>query len=763
MVFRNNIKYDKKYKFIIFFIFAVIIFGNIFYYTNLKFVFNGDVPIQLFNIFSLYHSFFIWNNLVYSGGVNSIPSIITTIYDASLISFNSINIALPFNINIFLQFLAGAIGMFLLVLEFTKDSGIRTSVFSSIVAAIIFVAPINFLSGNSTMPIILIPLAFLNLYYFLKEENNAKKKIWFSLTIVFFASEIGFGGVNYFVQNIIIILLTFLVFLILANNNTKKYYLKYFFIILSLVIAINASLILSGFIQSNSINSNSFSASSINSLSSYSITFIETIFTFFTLPITIVSFLPALVIFVIALSSVFLLFDKSVTCLKKKFVIAFLSIQIIFIALSNLIYKPFGPVFSYFLNKFPYLVAFRLPYTAVHPIMLFLISFLFGIGFPYVFRKLKKFSYYKILFIITIIFVISIYLYNSDVQVTLPPKINIPNHVFDISNYINSNITDFSIAALPIASPWEITNWYWSTDVYAAFVKAPAYSGGYAGYASPYTLPRSVLTYYGLGYRIDNSILLNTSISNLLGIFGIKYILIQGNAVNTSPVKGIYPVAFNFSYIYYNLNNSKHIIFINRYNKSSLYYNNNTVSLVYPSDIIDLNVSDSISDYVMNKDYNINEYSLYKKYINGSNFIIRYSTEFPELYNSSDKIYPLYIKNMHYPNISFIEDTPTRVTVHVSNATTPYYLVFRETYDPHWAAFYSNGTEVNPRDHIAVNGFANAWYMNKTGNYTITLYYTLQTDAWIAWGVSFAALFATIGIGVYGWKEIRRTKVRNRR
>jgi hypothetical protein len=43
--------------------------------------------------------------------------------------------------------------------------------------------------------------------------------------------------------------------------------------------------------------------------------------------------------------------------------------------------------------------------------------------------------------------------------------------------------------------------------------------------------------------------------------------------------------------------------------------------------------------------------------------------------------------------------------------------------------------------------------MNKTGNYTITLYYTLQTDAWIAWGVSFAALFATIGIGVYGWKE----------
>ena len=112
------------------------------------------------------------------------------------------------------------------------------------------------------------------------------------------------------------------------------------------------------------------------------------------------------------------------------------------------------------------------------------------------------------------------------------------------------------------------------------------------------------------------------------------------------------------------------------------------------------------------------------------------------------------------PDITFIENNPTQVTVHISNATTPFYLVFRETYDPHWAAFYSNGTEVNPRDHIAVNGFANAWYMNKTGNYTVTLYYTLQTDAWIAWGVSFAALFVTIGIGVYGWKESAKAKMR---
>jgi hypothetical protein len=43
--------------------------------------------------------------------------------------------------------------------------------------------------------------------------------------------------------------------------------------------------------------------------------------------------------------------------------------------------------------------------------------------------------------------------------------------------------------------------------------------------------------------------------------------------------------------------------------------------------------------------------------------------------------------------------------------------------------------------------------MNKTGNYTITLYYTPQTIAWLALAVSFVAFEITVAIGVYGWTE----------
>ena len=174
---------------------------------------------------------------------------------------------------------------------------------------------------------------------------------------------------------------------------------------------------------------------------------------------------------------------------------------------------------------------------------------------------------------------------------------------------------------------------------------------------------------------------------------------------------------------------------------------------------MNFNNSISIIKLIKNESINPLNISIYSRSVSGP--ILWYGDV--RLFNSTNTINATPIVNFSKPNIRFVDNAPTKVIVHVSNATTPYYLVFRETYDPHWAAFYSNGTEVNPKDHIAVNGFANAWYLNRTGNYTITLYYTLQTDAWIAWGVSFAALFVAIGIGVYGWKETRKTKIREKR
>jgi uncharacterized membrane protein YfhO len=71
------------------------------------------------------------------------------------------------------------------------------------------------------------------------------------------------------------------------------------------------------------------------------------------------------------------------------------------------------------------------------------------------------------------------------------------------------------------------------------------------------------------------------------------------------------------------------------------------------------------------------------------------------------------------PLISYEKIDPTKYTVRV-NASQPFYLVFSESYDADWVA-YIDGQQVTSEYHFTANGFANGWYINKTGEYTVTL------------------------------------------
>jgi hypothetical protein len=71
------------------------------------------------------------------------------------------------------------------------------------------------------------------------------------------------------------------------------------------------------------------------------------------------------------------------------------------------------------------------------------------------------------------------------------------------------------------------------------------------------------------------------------------------------------------------------------------------------------------------------------------------------------------------PSITYEEINPTKYAVHV-NASNPFYLIFSETYDNNWIASI-DGQPVPNEYHFTANGFANGWYINKTGTFTITL------------------------------------------
>jgi len=59
----------------------------------------------------------------------------------------------------------------------------------------------------------------------------------------------------------------------------------------------------------------------------------------------------------------------------------------------------------------------------------------------------------------------------------------------------------------------------------------------------------------------------------------------------------------------------------------------------------------------------------------------------------------------------------TKYVIHV-RTDRPFFLVFSQSYDPNWIA-YIGGTEV--AQHFVANGYANGWYMGRTGSYDMTL------------------------------------------
>jgi len=65
---------------------------------------------------------------------------------------------------------------------------------------------------------------------------------------------------------------------------------------------------------------------------------------------------------------------------------------------------------------------------------------------------------------------------------------------------------------------------------------------------------------------------------------------------------------------------------------------------------------------------------------------------------------------------------PTEYKVKLSkNSDQPELLVFSELYNSQWGAFYEGGEKLPEWKHVLVNVYANAWLIDKKGDYEIVL------------------------------------------
>jgi hypothetical protein len=125
-----------------------------------------------------------------------------------------------------------------------------------------------------------------------------------------------------------------------------------------------------------------------------------------------------------------------------------------------------------------------------------------------------------------------------------------------------------------------------------------------------------------------------------------------------------------------------------------------------------------------------------------------------ELFTDRHSASPASITNYNKTN-------PTRYEISISNATRPYLMSFAESYDPLWVASYN--AQENGVDHfdksqikkrsVPVFSVINGFYINKTGNYGVSIEY--EPQRWIAEGVTISA-FALICILIFILISIRK-------
>ena len=68
----------------------------------------------------------------------------------------------------------------------------------------------------------------------------------------------------------------------------------------------------------------------------------------------------------------------------------------------------------------------------------------------------------------------------------------------------------------------------------------------------------------------------------------------------------------------------------------------------------------------------------------------------------------------------------TEYMIKIKNITKPFYITLAESYDDGWKALVNGKNQIPDKYHFIVSDFANGWYIDKTGYFSIKLYYQPQ-------------------------------------
>lgn len=100
------------------------------------------------------------------------------------------------------------------------------------------------------------------------------------------------------------------------------------------------------------------------------------------------------------------------------------------------------------------------------------------------------------------------------------------------------------------------------------------------------------------------------------------------------------------------------------------------------------------------------------------------------------------------PKISFNQINPTKYTIRVEGAHNPFILYFNERFSSFWKLTTTSSNEDITSNHFPIDGYANAWSIDKQGDYEMILEYSLQRYFYIGCVITVISLIAFLIISL---------------
>ncbi len=321
---------------------------------------------------------------------------------------------------------------------------------------------------------------------------------------------------------------------------------------------------------------------------------------------------------------------------------------------------PFGTAFFSFLFKhFFYSAALRNPYEKVGMIFVLPFAYFFGVGVYFLVNKLKgDFLRKSLAILFGLMIIILVWPVWSGNVFRKDEQVAVPSYYSDANTFLNTQ-PETRIFHIPVTKYYnEKYDWgYYGQDPSENLFDHPSLS-------NPYLL--------GLGSLFSSSVKpTDKNFASFLGFLGVGNIIDHHDSSNKSE--------------------------------------NN---LVQSSD---LNTWDKV-----NKVYETGKLTIYQ--IDPA--LIRSRFYAIQLEDKSDateyvsKTFPsLDILNEKFTNLAFDKLGPTHFLVHVTNAKSPFILIFNDTFDKSWISRIN----LENQQHSRAYGIVNGWIIEKSGNFDVTV------------------------------------------